>query len=257
MKEINNKRKSTMKFSRLHLSSFASLVLLFGCQTTPNAPVVVNNALDEAIAESEKAVKREPLTQVPSFVQQELMQQTMQRAKQGLLAEKRLEIAANQVAAQDFFAAIVDDSPYSIAVHPDVSGTITLNLKDVTLNEVLDVVEDLFGYDIQRNGKIIQVYSAGMRTETIPLNYLFVTRSGTSNTSVNSGGVSENDPSSGGSNGNRSGGSSNRNSNNSSNSNNSNGSSGQNNQNSSSGTNIYTSNESNYWQELKENLTAY
>ena len=253
MKQINNKRKFTMKFFRLHFFTFASTLLLFSCQSTPNAPTVVTNALDEAIAESETVVKRKPLTQVPNFVQQELMQQTMQQAKQGLLAEKRLEIAANQVAAKDFFAAIVDDSPYSIAVHPDVSGTITLNLKDVTLDEALDVVEDLYGYDIQRNGKIIQVHAAGMRTETIPLNYLFVTRSGSSNTSVNSGGVSENDSSSGGSNGNRSGGSNNRSSNNSNNS--SNGSNGQNNQNSSSGTNIYTSNESNYWQELKENLT--
>jgi MSHA biogenesis protein MshL len=231
-----------------------ALLTLFGCQSTPEAPTIVNSALDNAIEESEQAVQRKPLTKVPNFVQQELMQQTMQQAKQGLLAEKRLEIAANKVAAQEFFAAIVDDSPYSIAVHPEVTGTITLNLKDVTLDEALDVVEELYGYDIQRNGKIIQVYAAGMRTETIPLNYLFVTRSGSSNTSVNSGGVSENDPGSGGgSNGN----SSNRNSNNNSNSsNNSNGGGSQNNQGSSSGTNIYTSNESDYWLELKENLQA-
>ena len=124
------------------------------------------------------------------------MQKEIQQARHGLLAEKRLEIAASGVAADQFFAAIVDDSPYSIAVHPEVSGNITLNLKNVTLDETLDVVESLYGYDIRREGRVIQVYPAGIRTETIPLDYLYVKRRGISSTSINSGGVSENDPNS-------------------------------------------------------------
>ena len=71
------------------------------------------------------------------------MQRSISQARQGLLAEKRLEIAASDVSAQDFFAALVDESPYSVVVHPDVTGTITLNLKNNTLHEVLDVVEEV------------------------------------------------------------------------------------------------------------------
>lgn len=231
---------------------FLSLILL-GCQSVPAVPKVVNAELDKAIAQAEAPMKLKALTQVPNAVQQELMQQSMKQAQQGLLAEKRLEIAAVEVAAQEFFAAIVVGSSYSIAIHPDVSGTITLNLKDVTLHEVLDVVEELYGYEIRRNDKIIQVYAAGMRTETIPLNYLFVTRNGSSSTTVNSGGVSENDPSSGGGSNNSSSG---QNSSSSNNQNNQSGQNSQNSQNGSSGTNIYTNNESDYWKELKENLIA-
>ncbi|MFT5755758.1 MAG: MSHA biogenesis protein MshL [Alteromonadaceae bacterium] len=256
MKKINNKRNFTTKVSPLCYAPVLALLALLGCQSASEVPAVVNSTSDNAIEISEQPILQKPLSAVPNFVQQELMQQTMQQAKQGLLAEKRLEIAASQVAAAEFFAAIVDDSPYSIAVHPDVTGTITLNLKDVTLDETLDVVEELYGYNIQRNGKIIQVYAAGMRTETIALNYLFVTRSGSSNTSVSSGGVSENDPGSGGGSNGSGSNSNNRSSNNSNGSNNSSGNGAQNNQSSSSGTNIYTSNESNYWQELKENLQA-
>jgi MSHA biogenesis protein MshL len=69
-----------------------------------------------------------------------------------------------------------------------------------------------------------------------------------SSTSINSGGVSENDPSS-----NNSSGSNNSNSSN--NNQNSNGQGG-NSQNGSSGINIYTENESDFWSELKETLTA-
>jgi MSHA biogenesis protein MshL len=248
------KRNKPMKLSKLSLNNcLISLLSLtaFGCQTVPDAPTAINNELDKAIEESTQRKAPKPLTQLPSSVQQELMQQSMQTAKNGLLAEKRLEIAASEVQARDFFAALVDDSSYSIAVHPDVEGTITLNLKAVTIQEALDVIEELYGFDIRRQGNIIQVYAAGMRTETMPLDYLFVTRSGSSSTNVNSGGVSENDPNSSGS----------SNSSNSSNGNSNSNNQNNNNQNSqssngSSGTNIYTSNESNYWEELKENLAS-
>lgn len=244
-----------MKLSKFNLSncliSFLSITVL-GCQTVPDAPTAINNELDKAIEESTQRKVPKPLTQLPSSVQQELMQQSMQTAKNGLLAEKRLEIAASGVRAQDFFAALVEDSSYSIAVHPDVEGAITLNLKAVTIQETLDVIEELYGFDIRRRGNIIQVYAAGMRTETIPLDYLYISRSGSSSTKVNSGGVSENDPSSGGSSGN----SNNNSSSNNSGSNNQNNSQGSNGSNGSSGTNIYTSNESNYWEELKENLSS-
>ncbi|WP_223271683.1 pilus (MSHA type) biogenesis protein MshL [Colwellia hornerae] len=226
---------------------FTLLLTLIGCQAAPDQPTEMINALDQAIEESSKPAPK-ALQQVPNAIQQELMQRNFSQARDGLLAEKRLEIAASDVSAQEFFAALVDESPYSVAVHPDVSGTITLNLKNSTLNEVLDVVEEVYGYEIRRSGKVVQVYPAGIRTETIPLNYLFVKRSGMSSTSINSGGVSENDQGSG----NNSNNSSNGNSNNS-------GGSGGNNQNSqqgSSGINIYTETSSDFWTELKETLTV-
>ncbi len=245
------KRKVAMHMPPKSFYFTTALVFLMGCQSVPPQPTHVKAELDRAIEQSNQVKKPKPLSTVPSSVQQELMQQSMTQARQGLLAEKRLEIAASQVDAQSFFAALVQDSSYSVAVHPEVTGTITLNLKDVTLNETLDVVASLYGYDIRKQGKVIQIYPAGIRTETIPLNYLFVKRFGTSNTSINSGGVSENDPNNGGSGNNNQ---SNNRSNN--NSNNQNSQNGQNGQSGSSGINIYTENESDFWKELKETLAS-
>ena len=240
-----------MKQSKLKVALSTLLLTLSGCQTTPDQPVDMKEGLEQAISETNVLNSPKPLTQIPNSVQQELMQQDMAQAKQGLLSEKRLQVSATSVAAKDFFTAIVAGSAYSIAIHPEVSGSISLNLADVTLTEALKVVEDIYGFDIRRSGNVIQVFPAGIRTETIALNYLFLKRFGTSSTSINSGGVSENDP-------NNSGNSNNSNSgnNNSSNSNNSNGNN-QNSQNSNSGINIYTENESNFWSELKETLTAF
>jgi MSHA biogenesis protein MshL len=239
MKKIMKNKKH-----QIQLFCCSAVLVLVGCQSVPKPPTDVTQALDNAIAESSQPTPK-PLQRLPNALRQELMQKEIRQARHGLLAEKRLQVAASGVAAEQFFAAIVEDSPYSIAIHPGVSGVITLNLKDVTIDETLDVVGSLYGYDIRRQGRVIQVYPAGIRTETIPLNYLYVKRTGSSNTSINSGGVSENDPNS-------------SNSNNSNNSNNSsqNSSSSNNNQNGSSGINISTENESDFWTELKETLTA-
>ena len=243
-------KKITNKKHQMKLLCCSAVIALVGCQSAPKPPTDVTQALDKAIAQAEQPTAPKPLQALPNSVRQELMQKEIQQARHGLLAEKRLEIAASGVAADQFFAAIVDDSPYSIAVHPEVSGNITLNLKNVTLDETLDVVESLYGYDIRREGRVIQVYPAGIRTETIPLDYLYVKRRGISSTSINSGGVSENDP-------NSSNSSNNNNSNNNNNSGgSSNGQNGNSNQSSSSGVNIYTENESDFWTELKETLTA-
>jgi len=249
-----NKLSLAPSFSKTAMSLASSLFLLLalnGCQSVPNDPVDMKNGLDKAISDTEKLNSPKALTQVPDVVQKELMQYNMQQAKQGLLSEKRLQVAATSVDAKDFFTAIVDGSAYSIAIHPDVSGAITLNLTDVTLSEALDVVQQIYGYEIIKKGNIIQIYPAGIRTETIALNYLFLKRFGSSSTSINSGGVSENDPNNGGNSnnsGNNSG--SNRGSNNSNNNNN------QNNQ-TTSGINLYTENEADFWKELKETLVAF
>jgi len=244
-----------MNQSKLKIALSAMLLTFAGCQSTPNQPVDMNEGLEQAIIETKASNSPKPLTQVPNSVQQELMLQNMAQAKQGLLSEKRLEISATSVAAKDFFTALVEGSSYSIAIHPDVSGNITLSLTDVTLTEAIEVIQDIYGFDVRIKGNVIKVFPAGIRTETIALNYLFLKRFGTSSTSINSGGVSENDPNSSSNSSN----SSNQNSSgsNSSNSSNSNSQNNQNDQNSNSGINIYTENESDFWSELKETLTAF
>ncbi|WNC72896.1 pilus (MSHA type) biogenesis protein MshL [Thalassotalea psychrophila] len=234
-------------------------ITLSGCSSTAEQPKEKvkqeepKDVLDDSI-KSNKPATTKPLSQVPLAVQQDIMQQGLAAARDSLMIEKRMDIAANQIPAKDFFSAIVSDSDYSIAIHPDVEGEITLNLTEVTLSEILDIVQDIYGFDIKKTNRIIQVYPAGMRTQTIALDYLFLKRSGLSTTSINSGGVSSNDPNSGSNSQNGNNGSNNNGSSNSNSS--SNGNSQGNSQGQRSGINIYTENESDYWLELEETLQA-
>jgi MSHA biogenesis protein MshL len=79
--------------------------MLTACQSVPEDPTEMKQALDQTLAEMNTVNAPKPLTQVPNAVQQELMLDNMNRAKQGLLAEKRLEIAATEVKAKDFFSS--------------------------------------------------------------------------------------------------------------------------------------------------------
>jgi MSHA biogenesis protein MshL len=245
--------KNTKKSGLTGRCALIFLALLIGCQSVPPQPELVTQALDQAIDEMRVKKAPKPLTQLPNAVQQELFQQNMQQAKQNLLAEHRYNIAADQLEIKDFLAGIVKDSALSIALHPDVSGKVTLNLKDVTLDEVLTVVEQLYGYDIRRQGKIIQVYPSGMRTETIPVNYLYVSRSGSSSTNVSSGGVVEGEQGGSGSSGSNNSGSNNSGGNNSGGNNSGGNNSGGNNS-QGNGTSIQTNYQSDFWPELEAAL---
>ncbi|EJA7359651.1 MULTISPECIES: pilus (MSHA type) biogenesis protein MshL [unclassified Vibrio] len=162
-----------------------TIASLMGCSMGHRNPVEVKEALNESINQANSRT----LEEIPSSVEADLMPNLDSNvaAEQG--TSKRFRIQANAVDARSFFASLVKGTEYSVAIHPSVQGNITVNLSDVTLDEVLNVVQNMYGYDVVRSGKVIQIYPAGMRTVTIPVDYLQFKRSGRSLTSIVTGSV--------------------------------------------------------------------
>ncbi|WP_368192596.1 pilus (MSHA type) biogenesis protein MshL [Aeromonas sp. s8] len=230
-----------MKKHRLCLITVAMMAA--GCTTYQHPePTQAKDALKQAMNEQQKQAA--PLTALPKSVQSELLQLNRPQMPVGM-PEKRLRIAAHDVEAVEFFGSLFKGSRYSVAVHPGVAGLVSVELKDVTLPEVLAVVGDMYGFDVQRKGNVFHIYPAGLRTETIPVNYLMMSRRGLSRTSVSTGGVTAND--SNNSSDSSFDSASNNNSTNNSSSNNSNGDS-------SNGTRIETDTNSDYWTDLRDSL---
>ncbi|MFM5473815.1 pilus (MSHA type) biogenesis protein MshL [Aeromonas veronii] len=231
-----------MKKHRLCLITVAMMAA--GCTTYQHPePTQAKDALKQAMNEQQKQAA--PLTALPKSVQSELLQLNRPQMPVGM-PEKRLRIAAHDVEAVEFFGSLFKGSRYSVAVHPGVAGLVSVELKDVTLPEVLAVVGDMYGFDVQRKGNVFHIYSAGLRTETIPVNYLMMSRRGLSRTSVSTGGVTANDSN----NSSDSSFDSASNNNSGSNSSTSNNSSGDNN----NGTRIETDTNSDYWTDLRDSL---
>ncbi|WP_323951998.1 pilus (MSHA type) biogenesis protein MshL [Aeromonas caviae] len=216
-----------------------------GCTTYRHPePVQAKDALKQAMSEQSPTA---PLTSLPPSVQSELLQ--LNRPQQSMtIPEKRMRIAAHDVDAVEFFGSLFKGSRYSVAVHPGVAGVISVELKDVTLQEALATVGDMYGFDVQRKGNVFHVYPAGLRTETIPVNYLMMARRGLSRTSVSTGGVTANDNNNGNNN-NFDNGLNNSGNNNSQ----GNTASGDNNTNS-NGTRIETDSNNDYWTDLRDAL---
>ncbi|MGR1254742.1 pilus (MSHA type) biogenesis protein MshL [Aeromonas veronii] len=231
-----------MKKHRLCLISVAMMAT--GCTTYQHPePTQAKDALKQAMNEQQKQAA--PLTALPKSVQSELLQLNRPQMPVGM-PEKRLRIAAHDVEAVEFFGSLFKGSRYSVAVHPGVAGLVSVELKDVTLPEVLAVVGDMYGFDVQRKGNVFHIYPAGLRTETIPVNYLMMSRRGLSRTSVSTGGVTANDSN----NSSDSSFDSASNNNSGSNSSTSSNSSGDNN----NGTRIETDTNSDYWTDLRDSL---
>ena len=54
--------------------------------------------------------------------------------------EPRFDLVVNNAPASQVFMALVTDTRYSMLVAPDLSGTVTVNLKNVTVREALETL---------------------------------------------------------------------------------------------------------------------
>ncbi|EOX1766680.1 pilus (MSHA type) biogenesis protein MshL [Vibrio cholerae] len=211
---------------------------LVGCSMGHRDPVEAKQALNQAINETNSR----QIDQLPPSVEADLMPDIDTLTASDPKTLQRFRIQAEDVEAKAFFASLVQGTEYSAAIHPAVTGRITLNLTDVTLDEALGVVRDLYGFEVVKEGKVIQVYPAGLRTVTIPVDYLQFKRTGRSLTSITTGTITNTDTNNSSSSSSSSSGSSDGNSS----------SSSSRRSDSRGGTEIETTNESDFWPLLEK-----
>lgn len=104
---------------------------------------------------------------------------------------QRFDIEVEDAPARAFFTGLGDTTGQNILVHPQVSGRVTLKLRRVTLEQVLDSMRDLYGYDYRRVSTGFMVLPATIQTRIYRLNYLDLQRVGVSNTRISSGQITD------------------------------------------------------------------
>jgi MSHA biogenesis protein MshL len=166
------------------------VLALCGCQVAPKSSTYDTIKAEVAQAAAQPAAR----AQVDDAVANALLPAASTLARELPKArpalEERFNVTFNNVPAQRFFQSIVTGTRYNMLVHPDVTGTISANLKDVTIVEALDAVREMYGYDYKIEGNRISVRPPSMQTRMFQVNYLLGKRRGTSNLRVTSTSVS-------------------------------------------------------------------
>ena len=174
-----------------------SLALLVLAGMTACATPSSKNSTAEAIREEMESVSQKPVT--PSGqddVNSALLPPLTLSLPtvEGKPLEAKFDITVNNTPASQVFMAIASGTRYSVLVHPDVVGSISVNLKDVTVFEALEVVREMYGYEYKVEGTRIYIQSISMQTRIFQVNYLTGQRLGSSSLRVTSGSVSDSAP---------------------------------------------------------------
>lgn len=101
--------------------------------------------------------------------------------------EPKLDLLVNNASAREVFLAIVADTRYSMLMHPDVTGNLSVTLRGVTVAEALEAIRDVYGYDFKMDGRRITVYAPTLQTRIFTVNYPNSQRTGNSELRVASG----------------------------------------------------------------------
>lgn len=166
------------------------LLLLAGCASSSErgAGPAEGPTLERIRAAVSDGARSNASDETPPEVEQALMPEVAP-ALPGDVDESRFDLSVRDVPARPFFMGLVEGTPYNMVIHPDVDGAITLELKDVTVPQVMEIARRVFGYEYERQDNGYIVLPARMQSHIYQVDYLNVSRLGESNTRVNSGQV--------------------------------------------------------------------
>lgn len=170
-------------WKRLNICVMLSAGLLTGCAAdralrTPDVSAAIK-------AEMEAPAAKAPVA-VPTRVSDALAEPASKVVP--VAPEPRLDLLVNNAQAREVFLAIVADTRYSMLMHPDVAGTLSVTLRGVTVTEALEAIRDVYGYDFKIEGRRITIFAPTLQTRVFTVNYPNSQRSGTSDLRVSSGG---------------------------------------------------------------------
>lgn len=170
----------------------ALAVLATGCASTGQeaTPRAEGSTLEQIRRALDEGARSNAAGDTPSDVRAALMPEVAPELP-APEDELRFDLSVNEAPARAFFMGLVEGTSYNMVVHPDVRGTVSLELKDVTVPDVMQIAQRVYGYEYERRRNGYVVLPARLQSRIFHVDYLNVNRRGESNMRVNSGQVSE------------------------------------------------------------------
>ncbi len=171
-------------------------VALVGCLTSSGCTVkapsndgrgAIEQALKDSIKNNEQLEKSGKLRPSVERALTPELDVSLGRARSRVSNAPRFDVVVNNIPAREFFAGLVKDTSYNIVVDPEITGLVTLNLRQVTIPQVMEAVRDGYGYEYEETAYGFKVYPRRLETRVFRLNYIDVARKGNSYTTLSAG----------------------------------------------------------------------
>jgi MSHA biogenesis protein MshL len=153
---------------------------LSACTQQDHKPSLSREVYDSALDDSRPAP-------VPDFVNDALLNRSASSSATRATQARRFDVSVNNIPAKAFFLSLVSEAGVNVVTHPDVTGNISLNLRNVTVEETLSVVRDMYGYEFKVKDNIYSIFPRKLRTEIFSINYIDIKRVGVTDTNVSIG----------------------------------------------------------------------
>lgn len=150
--------------------------------------VTVIDRMETILLDAEASYDQPPVAAPDADVLRELLPGLSLDEELLAPVSERFNVVANEESARDFFSNLVAGTDYGVALSSGIEGTISLNMPNVTIAEVMEAVADIYGYQINRQGNTYRIQPPGLQTRIFTVDYLNVSRSGNSSVQVSSGG---------------------------------------------------------------------
>ena len=98
--------------------------------------------------------------------------------------EETYNISVQDLPAKKFFRTLAQKTQVNMVIDEEISGNVSLDLKKVTLTEILNILSDVYDYYFEKTGKTIHVTTMQLKTKIFTLEGLALKRSGISSLKV-------------------------------------------------------------------------
>jgi MSHA type pilus biogenesis protein MshL len=165
-----------------------------GCAKTqairksPPPPVAVSIAPAAPAAIPASAVKPAPLPDAPL----EGVERTRASAAEFRRPARRYTLVMAGADARELFLSLARENDFNLVLSPEVSGTVTMDIKEATAEELMDEVCGMLGCRAVFGGNTVRVAPERRVTRVFPVDYLITSRTGSgslmASTSTSGGG---------------------------------------------------------------------
>jgi len=152
---------------KIFFLSFLSLILALGCAAPPKK---------ERTLLPPQMLAQAPSQPPPEEKLKEMVIPQSEEAKK--IPEKLYSLFVRDADVQEVLLAFSKESDLNIVIDPELSGKVTIDLKRVTLEEVLDSILTPLGWTYRTDGKFIKIFRPQMDTRFFTLNYVSTKRVG-------------------------------------------------------------------------------